>query len=401
MKTYLQQTKFKTYKYIRRIPKELLNYTNKSTFRVSLGSNQLEATQTALEYNNAIDEALQLLQMGLDRATILSKLSALIPASSQTAEASKQVQQGLFLDLAEDYLSSQEQNISKEETRDKGYFYRTVCTSIFSAIGLDYNPIIKGITYNHLLQFKAKVVELPKRNIQRYRSMELSEILNHLEEVTSEDKISARTINKYIKWLRALFNFSVMLNHLQVNLASSLPLQKTLDDKLQRLPLSESELSQLLQSLPQKMKYLVKVLAHTGMRLSELYKCEVVELEGIKCFSLMDRELKLKTKSSYRVIPVHHQLLEQLDSFEEQREGVSSDNLARTTSATIKTLDFVAKEKKSLYSLRHSFATRLIQADADTAIVSELLGHTHSTMTLSRYSTGFSVSQLQKVVKLL
>jgi len=143
------------------------------------------------------------------------------------------------------------------------------------------------------------------------------------------------------------------------------------------------------------------VLAYTGMRLSELYKCEVVTIDDVKCFSLMDRSIKLKTKSSYRLIPVHRELLEELSTFEVYRSNLSSEHLAKTTSATIKSLGFESKEKKSLYSLRHSFATRLIQAGADTAIVSELLGHAHSTMTLSRYSTGFSVKQLQEVVELL
>ncbi|MDA7817248.1 tyrosine-type recombinase/integrase [Sulfurimonas sp.] len=401
MKTHLTRTKYDTYKYIRRVPKQLLEYTTKASFRVSLGSNQLEATQQALEFNNAIDEALQLSKLGVDRATIIEKMEHFLPQESIKGEVSTEEAIGTLQKLSTEYLYSQEANISKEETRDKKYFYEGICTHIFEHIGLTNNPTLESINYNHLLQFRDIITQLPKRNIQKYREMDISRILKNIKAIQEEDKLSARSINKYIKWLRALFNFAVVLGYIQVNLATSLPLQKTIDEKLQRLPLDESELEILLESVAQKMQYLLAVLAFTGMRLSELYKCEVVEINGIKCFSLLNRNVKLKTKSSYRVIPVHHSLLEGLEHFYHLRDVVSSNNLARTVSDTIKRLELKDMEKKSLYSLRHRFATQLIQKGANASIVSELMGHSHRTMTLSRYSTGFRVEQLREVVELL
>jgi len=401
MKTYLKPTKYKTYKYIRRVPKELIEYTTTSTFRSSLGSNQLEATQMALNYNNAVEEALQLHELHMPKAMIIGKLEELLPKIAEGTTASGKPTVGLFESLSKEYLASQVDNISEDETRDKRYFYEVVSPHIFEYLGLSSNPNLNVVKYNNLLDFRNTITKLPKRNIHKYRVMKFSKILNNLQDVREDELLSSRTVNKYIKWLRALFNFAVMLNYIQVNFANSLPLKKTLDDKLQRLPLTELEIIHLEEVMPQKMKYLFMVLAYTGMRLSELYKCEVVTIDDVKCFSLMDRSIKLKTKSSYRLIPVHRELLEELSTFEVYRSNLSSEHLAKTTSATIKSLGFESKEKKSLYSLRHSFATRLIQAGADTAIVSELLGHAHSTMTLSRYSTGFSVKQLQEVVELL
>ena len=400
MKTYLTKTKYNTYRYIRRVPQELLVYTPSHRFRVSLGSNELEATQRAVEFNSAIEDALQLFQLQLPPNTIIEKLEQLLPQETMD-DKPIEVHNDSFIELTAQYINSQEANISADETRDKKYFYEEVCSAIFEYIGLSSNPVVTSIEFKHLLDFKAIVTQLPKRNIHKYRTMPLSDIFKQLNSIDNNDKISARTVNKYIKWLRALFNFAVMLNHLQVNLANSLPLQKAIDDKLQRLPLDDVELKLLLQSLPHKMKYLVQILSLTGMRLSELYKCNIQVVDGIKCFSLMDRELKLKTKSSYRIIPVHVELIGDLDGLDGLRQNVSADYLARTVSNAIKSLDFEHKEKKSLYSLRHSFATKLIQLNANASIVSELMGHTHSTMTLSRYSTGFSVKQLREVVELL
>ena len=401
MKTHLEKTKHNTYKYVRRVPQELLNYVPNSRFRVSLGSSLLEATQQALSFNNAVEEALQLIYLHVDDSMIIAKLDGLIPKEKPATTTIKVLQSGFLADVTADYISSQVDNISAEETRDKRYFYETVCPSLFNELGATNNPKLASITYNDLLSFKGIITKLPKRNIQKYRMMELPDILRNLEVVKTEEKLSARTINKYIKWLRALFSFAIMLNHLQVNLANSIPLQKTLDDKLQRLPLDEEELNALLKSVPRQMQYLLQILAYTGLRLSELYKCTLAEIGGYKCFSLTDRGIKLKTKSSYRVIPIHSRLLDGMKEFEESRGKVSSDNLARTASDTIKKLKFKDMEKKSLYSLRHRFATQLIQKGADSSIVSELMGHSHNTMTLSRYSTGFSVRQLQEVVELL
>jgi len=401
MKTYLEKTKHNTFKYVRRVPKELLEFTPNRRFRVSLGSNILEATQQALEFNMSIDEAIQLSALGVDRDTILGKLEHFLGKETANSKANKEPITGTLKKLSSEYLSSQEDNISAEETRDKRYFYEVVCTTIFEHLGLSNNPDVAIIEYKHLLEFKSIITQLPKRNIQRYRVMLLDDILKHLSDINDEDKISVRTVNKYIKWLRALLNFAMMLKHLEVNLANSIPLQKTINEKLQRLPLSDEELQQLLAAVKPEMQYLLQILSLTGMRLSELYKCKVEEVDGIQCFSLLDKSVKLKTKSSYRIIPVHSYLLPQIDSFNQHRDGTTSNNLARVTSNTIKLLKLHQSEKKSLYSLRHKFATELMQKGADSSIVSELLGHAHSTMTLSRYSTGFSVRQLREVVELL
>lgn len=398
MKTYLEKTKYNTYRYVRRVPKELLEYTATSRFRASLGSNLLEATQSAVAYNYAIEEALQLLTLNLDKELILAKLQGLIAEEKAPVE---EHESGSFSSIVNQYLSSQKSNISVDEIRDKSYFYKQVAPTIFKHIGLSKDPIVTKISYNHLLEYRSIVLQLPKRNIQYYRDMDIVKVLSSLDQVQESDRISARTANKYLKWLRALFNFAVTLQQLNVNLANSLPLLKTVDEKLQRLPLQQKEFNQLLQHIPSHMLYLLKVLAYTGMRLSELYKCSVEIIEGIECFSLLDRSVKLKTKSSYRVIPVHSSLLEEVEHFYSCREAVTSHNLARTTSKLIKRLEFADAKKKSLYSLRHSFATELIQKGADPTIVSELMGHTHSTMTLSRYSIGFSVRQLRDVIELL
>ncbi len=52
----------------------------------------------------------------------------------------------------------------------------------------------------------------------------------------------------------------------------------------------------------------------------------------------------------------------------------------------------------TLYGLRHSFATHLASKDIEPYIISELLGHSHKDMTLSRYVKRFSVKLLSEAI---
>lgn len=404
MKTYLTQTKFKTHKYQRRVPKQLLKYINSSYFRVSLGADKTEATATAVHYNSIIDEALQLISLNISDEVIVSKLDKLIPKDKVQKKELELTKDVLFLNVASSYISSQMDNISIDETRDKSYFYNEVCPTVFNHIGITKNPILKDINYNHLLDFRRIIIKLPKRNIQKYRSMKVDSILKILDDIKSTDKLSARTINKYIKWLRALFNFALIRGIVPMNLAQALPVQKTVDDKLQRLPLNTDECNQLLALLPTEKRYLTQILKYTGFRLSELFKCTVETIEGVLCFSLLDRNIQLKTKSSYRVVPIHSSLLKYIDEFNNCRSKINSDTLARNVSDLIKKYNFKDSSKKSLYSLRHSFASELITKNANNVIVSQLLGHSLALsggITMSRYSNGYSIAQLKEVVELL
>jgi len=410
MKTYLIQTKFNTYKYQRRVPKQLVKYIDSNYFRVSLGADTTEATSTALHYNSLIDEALQLCSLGISDDIIVHKLEVLIPKPVQKKQ-SEQLKEGAFLDVVSGYLKSTEQTL---ETTNKDYFYNKVCPPIFKYIGLTDNPVLKDIDYNHLLKFRDIILQLPKKTLLKYRSMEVGSILKILDDITSKDKLSTVTVNKYIKWLRTLFSFALVRGLITVNLPKAIPTQSTIDDKLQRLPLSDIEYKEIISNLTNgrfshitqsiEKQYLVQVAKFTGLRLSEIYKCKIETIEGVLCFSLLDRSIKLKTKSSYRAIPIHSSLLNDVNNFYNYRNTITALNLSESVNKIIKKHNFKDSHKKSLYSLRHSFATDLITKGANNVLVSQLLGHSLANlggMTLTRYASGHSINQLQEVVELL
>ena len=109
----------------------------------------------------------------------------------------------------------------------------------------------------------------------------------------------------------------------------------------------------------------------------------------IECIDL--REAKsLKTMSSFRIIPKHPKL--KMKEF-----TYTLEHLSRKVKQLInENLD--DSDKKTTYSLRHTFASELIKNEVSPEIVSELLGHKHIGMTLSRYAKGFSAKQLYEAI---
>lgn len=254
---------------------------------------------------------------------------------------------------------------------------------------------IANTTLEDLLELREILLKLPKRNIQKYRDMTVEQLLecNPLE----NEIISTRTLNKYIKWLKMFYNFCMNNDYITKNPMVSLSTRTNGTDELtERLPLEPTEIQQLFSITSDNNNIInngIKALAYSGMRLSEMYKAKTTIIDGISCFDLTDRAIKLKTRSSYRLIPIHSdinvELLSQLptqDTFSKKVNQIIRDNIS-------------SDSKKVLYSLRHSFATTLKHNKIQPEVISELMGHSHQTMTLTRYADKYDVSTLNDAIK--
>lgn len=214
--------------------------------------------------------------------------------------------------------------------------------------------------------------------------------------------ISTRTANKYTTWLKNFFQFCLNQDLIDFNPAAGV---KAINSdyssaRTQRDALSPTEIKLLLQATTDSdLRYFIKLCYLTGMRLSEFHKAKLVVIENIPVFDLLNIETKLKTKSSYRLVPIHRDLggVESVKEFLIRNNEVKVQNLARRLKYLIdKTLE--STNSKTCYSLRHSFATHLIDSRVDSNIASELMGHSHSTITLNRYSKGYSVKTLSSAI---
>jgi integrase len=240
-------------------------------------------------------------------------------------------------------------------------------------------------------EVRHKLIGLPKMNIQKYRIMPIPELLKI--EIPEKERQTAETVNGYLKMLNALIKFAYEREMVKKPYAVSLlPKQKVQRDERQALTIDE--IHRLLYS-NDKLVSVYKILFYSGMRLSELYKCEISIIEGIKCFDLRSKQHILKSKSSYRIIPVHSFIAEDIELMLTEVQSIKSGY------ATRKTSEFFGIRGKTLHSIRHSFATLLIANDAESTIVSELLGHTQSGMTIGRYVKGYPMQILQHIINKL
>ncbi|MBN2816058.1 MAG: tyrosine-type recombinase/integrase [Campylobacterales bacterium] len=398
MNKYIKTTKGGTYTYIRKIPTNLQQYINKSILKVALSKDIQEAQSKADVISNNINKALNTLKLSLtDEVKEQAVMDIVTPYVStkilHTNKTAVEVTKPLTLDeVIQGYLSSL--NVTQQRLQE----YSTILNTISHIV--NGNREISKITYKDIDNCKSSLIKLPKRNIQKYRLMGLDELLS-CTTILDDERISNKTVNEYLKQLKALFVYAHNRGLVVSNITSSLKLLPLKKAREQKSPISSQELSLLLNTYSDcEYIYLIKALAYSGLRPSELLKCEVTNIDGVLCFDLTSPTLQLKTLSSYRVVPVHSSLIDGLDNLPVLTAKYSSQYLSKVTKKYIdKTLDNTAT--KSLYSLRHTFATELIHRGASSSIVSELMGHTHSSMTLSRYANGYSIKQLQEVVELL
>jgi integrase len=239
---------------------------------------------------------------------------------------------------------------------------------------------------------KDKLQKLPKMNIQKYKVMPIIELLK--VDIPSESRQSINTVNDYIKMLNALLKFAYEREAINRQYTVSL-IKKTTSSREERHALDTNDLHLLMNSSNEKLRPMYKLLYYSGMRLSEIYKCNITNVDGIKCFDLTDSNTILKTKSSYRLIPVHECIKDNVDALLELAQSIRAGYASKTTSKIFNT------KGKTLYSIRHSFATEMASKGVEAVVMSELLGHAHKDMTMGRYVKGFPVQILKQAVDVL
>lgn len=125
-----------------------------------------------------------------------------------------------------------------------------------------------------------------------------------------------------------------------------------------------------------------------------LYACglRVSELCGLNIADIGESAIRVKGKGGKeRLIPIHPQAVKAIDAYLHTRGDEKQDNLPLFVSKSKKRLSRFAVWKRikemakkahitktiSPHTLRHSFATHLLEGGADLRIIQELLGHSH------------------------
>ena len=197
------------------------------------------------------------------------------------------------------------------------------------------------------------------------------------------------SVSRKMSTLRAFYDYLRCEGHLEYNPAISLKNPKA----RKKLPtfVKEEDMDCLLDEVAFGDGYeacrdrmIIMCFYSTGMRLSELVELDVsdvdMERSVVKVFGKRSKE---------RIVPFGMEMKKEMESYLEQREALQpcesalflSRSGGRVSRSAVyrmvreKLSGITSVKKKSPHVLRHSFATAMLNNDAELGVVKELLGH--------------------------
>lgn len=361
---YLQK-RSNTYYYRRRVPTELQHLSSIKVIYRPLSTDKDLAETIATKYNHLFNMVKVGLKLKTDVGEYLTQLDLInLPTT----------------DIYQQYLNSQE--VGEDRLKK--------ITRILKTIRELLPKDLSKTDMNILDSVRTNIINLPRRNLSKYKNINIIKLTEMV--ITDEDKISVAAAKDYLSILNSFLQY-LHEREILYKLYSVKLVKKQTDDRSERISLTRDTILRAVKGArTDKLAASYILLYLTGMRPSEAYKCKVSIVNGIKCFDLRDKSIQLKTKSSYRLIPVHKSIThpeQMLEDYCSMKPRMISRGFLKNVS------------EGTLYSLRHSFATHLAAKGIEPYIISELLGHTHNGMTMGRYVKGLPISILKDAIDTL
>jgi integrase len=227
---------------------------------------------------------------------------------------------------------------------------------------------------------KMKLREIKSGDVQRYMDQ------RRLVKRKNGKRLRAATIRNEVHTLSAIFREAIRRDLVQSNPCSRVKKPKE-DNTIVRY-LTPDEEERLFKALSEQRKPIVIVALHTGMRKGEILNLEWTDID-------FDQRLILvkNTKSDRkRYIPMNDVVFETLKAlpvdpeskyvFVNPKTGDVYGDIKKSWATTMRRAKI---EKFRFHDLRHTFASRLVQAGIPIIVVMELLGHRDLTTTM-RYA---------------
>ena len=289
------------------------------------------------------------------------------------------------------------QNLIKEDSNLRSFF--------------DYLFIEKGLSKNTI---KAYGVDLEgfinwlnnNKKIEYIKATELQ--INNYISFLFKSNLKSSSINRKISSIKALYLFLMQKNKIDVSPIAEIIVPK--QGRYLPISMSESEVEKLLKSPDSKLKIekrdkaMIEMLYATGVRISELINLKMTDIDTQRCV------IKVLGKGSKeRLIPFGESALEALNDYLKDRcksptKEIFLSNIGTKLSrqAFWQRIKIYLhreglKESISPHTLRHAFATHLLNRGADLRSVQLLLGH--SDLSTTQIYTHIAKQRLSEVLK--
>lgn len=241
-------------------------------------------------------------------------------------------------------------------------------------------------TYSNTLE---KYLEyLSKKHITNINDITRKNVTDFLEDLRKKD-LTPQTIAHHLTVIKNYHKFLVQNEYIKENVAKSIE-RPNVTKKLPNV-LTVDEVTKLLDikgdtPFDIRNKCMLELLYGTGLRISELLSLTLNDIDIInatlRCVGKGDKE---------RIVPINDYIIESLNNYLKIRNDLlknkntkelflnkNGDNLTRK--GFFKILKNMLLEKGlntnvSPHTLRHSFATHLLEYGADLRVIQEMLGH--------------------------
>ncbi len=211
------------------------------------------------------------------------------------------------------------------------------------------------------------------------KEIEESDIKRYLIHIQQGNNATNRTIHRHLNAIKTFFKIN------KSRVAEEIKLPKT----SKRLPkfLTIEDIERLLGSIKNKRdKAIIQILYACGIRISELVNLNREDIEGNNINILNGKGAK------DRVVYIDEGTLQKTKTYLKTRKDdnpalFTNNKKERLTQRSIQRLvkqyaiDAGIKKEVTPHKLRHSFATHLLQNDADIMVIKELLGHSNLSTT--------------------
>ena len=268
---------------------------------------------------------------------------------------------------------------------------------------LEYLELEKGLSQNTIDAYRRDLYSFADggKNLENVDRIYISNYIRGLK----EQKLAPTSVIRKVASIRGFFKWATSMNIIEKNPASTLEQPKV----PQRLPkvVSVKEIEEILKNdMNESQLVMVELLYSCGLRVSELVNLKINDIDinskYIRCFGKGSKE---------RIIPIGKRGIDALKKYYTFRELVfkkynlnSKKLLVNEFGRFINRQDvynFIhACGKKvhkniSPHTLRHSFATHLLENGADLRVVQEILGH--SDVSTTQLYTHISKKRLKDV----
>lgn len=268
---------------------------------------------------------------------------------------------------------------------------------------LEYLELEKGLSLNTIDAYRRDLYDFANgvESLEKVDRITINSYIRTLK----ERKLAPTSVIRKVASLRGFFKWTTSMNILDKNPASTLEQPKV----PQRLPkvISLKEIEEMLQSdLSPTQQVIMELLYSCGLRVSELVNLKLNDIDlsskYVRCFGKGSKE---------RIIPFGGKALEVIRQYLPQRELILKKyNLNSKRLLVMDDGRFINRQDVynlihqrgklihkniSPHTLRHSFATHLLENGADLRVVQELLGH--SDVSTTQLYTHISKKRLKDV----